>query len=695
MKKPLSLILSLICISFSLGGCQGDNGNAMENDDIIVRESFIFDDIELESKGIINSFTIMGDNRAALLFMDNNTQKSCFGIYESNKPVTEKEIAAGYSDICYDKEEGCFYAFNSIEKEIHKMDNSFSYVSTVTKEPEAFEIRGMDVIDGSLYYIYCTKNTYDPNVQLEVLEESTGYCDFGEAAYCVDIGSGEKSPLEIEKPICQYASGGKLYYYTFSGESYYLNEYDRENNRLVSLYTDRDMSYISGFAVHSDTLYYIKWGDSVISKKDMKSGDAFYIPLDIVVCKGSDFKSYKSEPIILNRADMSIRKLSEAKYAESESFKFSGESLVIGYFYKYSMPIDTKKLNEDIGITASVYEYPIYDNEMKLKLLACDSDVDIYIFTTNRRIGRDIRRMGCYEPLANEAIIDELDDCFDWVREYSANDNGEIWCMPISANQQALFYVPENLERLGIDISELKSFESFWAALEKIRMDGRYGFFSRATQEFGEAMTASYNINYSFFDYDTDIFRNMFTRVYSDWLLWSNPAEGSAENPLFNNMNSSKKNISTENAAVIFDNLKLFRNDVTDCEKWCAMGIPNLTDSEEKYPVSIEFAIINPASKKKEAAEAYLGHIAQNRLKYRSTTPFFYKDLSTYDGCVDKSAAYFEGLYELSENSQVYDAFLEIKEDYLDDVAAYQKGEMTIDEYIANIERISEMTENE
>lgn len=694
MKKILAF--SLIVVLLLSGGCGADNGSISEHTEEYNVEGFVFNDIEFENREIIDSFAVMDDNRTALLYGKSDTAKRCFGIYENSALTAEKEIPAAYCTICYDSGENCFYAFNSIEKEIHKMDENFDYISTVSEEPQAFEIKSMDIIDGRLYYIICTKNQYDLDVQLEALDEKTGYMDFGEAAYSLDTKSGEKKTLDIKNVICQSVSGGKLYYYTHGSGGYCLNEYNRENERLDLLRSVQDTGYVSCFALCGEKLYFMRQGDSAISEMDMKTGSILYIFGDTSAIKSSDFKVYKSEPIVLNREDMSIRGLKGIQRTDSGLLEYSGESLVIGYYSKFYFPIDLKKLGEDTGITAKIFEYPIYDDEIKLKLLSGDSDVDIYIFSTNRRIGRDMRTMRCYEPITNTGILSELEASFDWAADYSAADNGDIWCMPICTNQQALFYLPENLERLGIEVSELTGFDGFFSALEKLSADGRYGFYS-VTQNFADTMTASYNINHSFFDFDNDIFRNMFTRIYSDWVLWSNPAEGKSENPLFSNIYQTKAKtpISAENAAVVFDSVEMFRSDISDSEKWYAAGLPRLSDSEEKYPVSIEFAVINPCSKKKAAAEAYLGYIAENRFMYRLKKSFLYKDLALYDDSFDKSAAYFEGLYALSENSAVFEALLEIKDGYLEDVIAYQKGENTLDEYISALERASEMTAKE
>lgn len=382
---------------------------------------------------------------------------------------------------------------------------------------------------------------------------------------------------------------------------------------------------------------------------------------------------------------------------DEKELSFFGENLVIGNFSPNSLAFDTTALANDFGIKASISKLPTYDEEIKLKLLAGDSDVDIYIFSSSRRTGIDIRRMGCYVPLNNDEILDKRDQYFDWLRDYTLNDNGEVWCVPLVTSTFATFYVPENLKKLGIEPDSLLSFDGYFSALETVKAQDKYKFYGNAL-DFADVINESYNVNHSYFDYNTELYRNMFGRLYSGWQLWSDPTEGKAEHPLFNNIAMSEDawtKLGADNMAFTVKYTAAFGDSIADPNDWRAMPLPALTVSDNKNPVTVDYAIINPYSTKKEVAEVYLGYITENNLKYIKDKSFLFKDKALYGDFANEAGACFDGLYELFENGAVYERIVPIAEEFREDVIAYQTGDMTLDEYIANLERISEISANE
>lgn len=335
----------------------------------------------------------------------------------------------------------------------------------------------------------------------------------------------------------------------------------------------------------------------------------------------------------------------------------------------------------------------MYDEDIKLKLLAGDSDVDIYIFGSARRTGIDIRRMGCYVPLTDESIINERGKYFDWLADYAVNDNGDIWCMPVRVLTDATFYVPENLEKLNITTEELATFDGYFSVLEKVNAQDRYKF-NANTLDFADNVTERYNVNYSYLNYNNETFRNLFERIYSNWVIWSNPEEGKSEHPLFQRVdNAPWEPLEAENMAFTIVSTSSMEDDLDDLNNWHAMALPTISSPDEKNPVCVFYAIINPFSKKKEAAEAYLGFIAENDLKFLRYKSLLFKDKALYGDFADTVC--FDGLYKLFENGAIYEKRIETAKGFREDVIAYQMGETTLDEYIANLERVAEMSENE
>ena len=285
---------------------------------------------------------------------------------------------------------------------------------------------------------------------------------------------------------------------------------------------------------------------------------------------------------------------------------------------------------------------------------------------------------------------------FDWLADYCVNDNGDIWCVPINTEVKATYYVPENLEELGITPEELTTFDGFFSALEKIKAQDKYKYYGTAEYLSYAVLDQNYPVNYGYHDYDNDAFKNAFKRVYDGYLLWEDPAH-----PLFNNRmlseewQSGQYTLSSDNIAFIND--YVFEDTVERPEDFRAIKLPCVKSPDEKSGAYISYAFINPFSKHKEAAEAYLGYLAETGLRFRTDRTFLYKDKELYADYYDIDSPYFFDLFELYENAGVCDALVEINssEEIRPYVIEYQRGEISLDEYIANITRLAEIAERE
>lgn len=683
-------------------GCGGSETNDVSNNGGYVftadlTENFVFPEISVDGEAeLINSFAVMADNKTALILV--NDGSFIFAVYENGKSVNRTEISQFYNEMCYNFDENCFYTYNSKEKQLHIMDENFNFKEVLTDKIEAFDIKNMDVVDNKLYLIATEKNQYDPETYYAALDEETGYFNFDEKVYSIDLSTKEVEELGIQNVICQSYSNGTLYFYTCRNGHYSLDIYDRETKTLKAVKNMDEVGYIYSFAIIGEEMIYKDFTYSRLNKMNLNSGDTLIEPGTVYIMKNSDFKVYKGSLIILNRDDMSIIRCggnTGSMPANEKLAQFNGEKIVIGDTIYTS--INTRAISSKCGISASIYEYPMYDEDIKLKLLAGDSDVDIYIFSSVRRTGIDIRRMGCYVPLTDEAILNKRNQYFGYLRDYTVNDNGDIWCMPIYTATYATFYVPDNLKALGIEPEQLSTFDGYFSALETVKSQDRYKFYGN-TLDFADTMTDRYNVNYSYLNFNNELFRNMFERIYSGWIIWSNPMDGTSEHPLFNNIMMSdewENKLKADNMAFTIEYTPLLTEYIENPGDWCAMALPTLSSPDEKNPVSVEYAIINPFSEKKEAAEAYLGFIADNNLEYINRKSFLFKDKALYGDFADEMASCFDGLYELFENGAVHERVIPMNGGFRGDVIAYQNGETTLDEYIAELERVAEIAANE
>ena len=697
IKKPIIGLLGAVMLFTGCGGGTPSAGitefSSAEKAQYTFAETSISD-----SDTLINSFAVISDDATAALICKNSDY--FFTVYKNGKPITETEISGFYQGICYNPAEECFYSYDAQTKQLHIMDKDFTLKETLADVPEAFEISAMNIIDNALYFVMRQKN---PFVAENILpDEETGYINYGECAFSVDLSTKELKQLNIPNVICQSYSDDTLYYYRCQNGHYSLDLYDRDKGVLKTIMNMDDIGYVNSFAIIGSEMLYITGERSTMFKRDLNTGADAAEPGVVYIIRNSDFEVYKNSLIYLNRDNWSIQRCGGNPASPSGSNRasqFEGENLVISGWYAYNFLFNTRGIYSQTGISTTISEDILTDTEMKLKLLAGDSDVDIYIFSSYYRIGRDIRNMGCYVPLTDEAIVAERDQYFDFLADFTVNDNGDIWCVPITADAEATFYIPENLEALNISTEDLKTFDGYFSALEKVKAQDKYEYYiSGGAINFGEYIENEYKVNYGFQKFDDPVFRNRFERIYSGWVIWENP-EINGEHPLFKNpyatFGGTTKSMDTETVAFKCSSMSYFNSDGNDISLWRAMPLPTVSAPDEKVPMAVVYATVNPFSEKKEAAEAYLGFIAENHLKYMNRASFIYKDKSLYEGRFDTTTPCFDDLYDIYSNGKVYEELLTIDFDYKDKTIAYQRGEMTLDEYIADLERTVEMTLNE
>lgn len=708
MKKIKAITAVLMSIFFVVGCSRtGTNDNVSSVNDYEftanAAEDFVFSEIDLdENKEGVNAFTVMDDNKIALLTFGSDNQ-SRFVIYENGKETFRSEISTAHQELCYNAAEKCFYTYNADKAELHIMDEEFNFKEVLADIFETADLRSMDIADNKLYLIASEENPFDPNIQVNAQDSETGYMDFGERAYSISLSEKKKENLGIQNVICQSYSNDTLYYYTCRDGHYSLDVYDRGTKTLKSVRNMDDVGYIYSFAVIGAEFLYYNPSAGVLKKLDLNTGSQTAEAGSVFIIRNSQFEVYKDAFIYLNINEMTISKYGAGAangLPLGNIAKYNGESLVIGYQSAYDAPLQTGEITKACGVSASIYECPVYDNELKLELLSGNSDVDIYIFTTGSRLGRDIRSKNGYVPLTDDGIKAAQDKYYDWLADFCVNDNGDIWCVPIDTDVKMTYYVPENLEELGIKPEELTTFDGYYSALEKVKAQDKYRYFGTAAYLSYAVLDQNYPANYGYHDYNNDMFKNAFKRVYDGYVLWEDHTVN-GEHPLFNNRilsdewQSGQYRLGADNIA--FMNDYSFEEAVECPEDWRVVKLPSVKSADEKSGAFVTYAIVNPFSKKKEAAQAYLGYIAETCLRFRTGRTFLYKDKSMYADSFNTETTYFNDLFSICENAGVCEALVEIdsSEDIRPWVKEYQRGEITLDEYIANITRISEMAENE
>lgn len=223
------------------------------------------------------------------------------------------------------------------------MDGDFRYKEVLADDFDVSEIKNMDVIDNKLYLISVKDNPFDYEVYDKALNEETGYLDFGEKTYSIDLSTKEIEELGIKNVICQSYSNDNLFYYTCRNGHYSLDIYDRETETLKAIKNMDEVGYIYSFAVIGEEMIYMSYDNTSLAKINLNTGDTLFEPGMIYIIRNSDFEIYKGSLIVLNRDNMSIIRCggNTGSAVNEKLAQFKGEKLVIGAFSPSYLDINT------------------------------------------------------------------------------------------------------------------------------------------------------------------------------------------------------------------------------------------------------------------------------------------------------------------------------------------------------------------
>lgn len=335
--------------------------------------------------------------------------------------------------------------------------------------------------------------------------------------------------------------------------------------------------------------------------------------------------------------------------------------------------------------------------EVLVKLLASDSDVDIYFLpvdTVNK-----IKNMGLYYPIESGIVKDFNNSCFDHMRDVAANGNGDTVGMVVDASIRALIYPAELEAETGVDIQGLTTLEEVLDFLNGYKGE-RVGYISDDECFYYELLYQYEKYFCDFksktFDYNTDMYKN----IYVSTLLKRD------ENGTIDSFYGLVPIGYTGFSKTDFDVDKLFMADANFVDvldkapefvsKLKAIPLPKIND-DCKNCASATYAVINPNSKNIKGAVKVLETIAENRDEvgfYYGRYPMIYKDISSYSDGYMTDTEVFKDYYSIAANGVISEYWFGAYQ-YRYDVDDYRSGKTTMDEAIAEYRRMIDIWLNE
>lgn len=390
----------------------------------------------------------------------------------------------------------------------------------------------------------------------------------------------------------------------------------------------------------------------------------------------------------------------EAQITTDESLiNFRGVSYLKGFvfYYDYYENViervcitDTLKENKEIRLlinqvdTVDMYGcgYRMIREEVdsetfSLKVLARDSDFDLYLLSSSHGNSYNIKENGVFYPLNEVPGVKEyLDACFPYLKEFATNEDGDIWMLPIDLHIPVLLYDKAYCQEQGIDFS-MMDYQEFLNFTEQMEREN-------SGKIVNVKMVSEFLAQYFWLEdsFDTERFRTYASQLKSCYSVTKNyifPKETYSEilPEFYYEYVPFNSNLTT-----YLDYMEYFE---IPYEKVGMIEIPKM---EEELPNvgTCTFFAVNSESKNLEATLSYLSTLCTYLMTLENS--FLLADKTTYD-----DISLVRECYQLYENGAIY--FVMDKEVYEDDFMAYLEGSMELEEMIEEVERRLEIYRKE
>ncbi len=262
--------------------------------------------------------------------------------------------------------------------------------------------------------------------------------------YKLDISSGNCISIEAENPICFTAdpdNDGIIFYGCDTG-GFYFARYNGE----LSERQYRDLGYLSSFCMIG---------------KDMAAYYS-YSGINTSRITGDDFRAVLVNENIYN-SPLTVSQgcliyMTSDKTGENRLLKRIAPRGNIKNFAPIDiiMTVSNSDVIGDTGYALNV-EY-IDETELALKLLSQDTDWDAVLFYSRIAAATEIANQCVFHPL-NEQAESYVSECIPAVKDICTKD-GNIWAVPVETNIAHILYNTEKCGEYGIDFSNI-SMEEF------------------------------------------------------------------------------------------------------------------------------------------------------------------------------------------------------------------------------------------
>lgn len=703
-------LLGVLCISCG----------KKDDQEVVKQAEYICYDFTSISEENIEAFAIQ-ENKKILV---STLEERIFTYDITGTKNGELELPSFYGNLCCDGEQ--LYAYDYNQSAI--MDLSSDEPRLIENSILFHTIRNMVAVDGKLYVLGIPWNEQNSDTFFSFGAQQ--YEAFGEQLYCIDTESGQYHTIDLEHITAEYRSeSGKLYFYGWQEEQYYLYEYDTNKGKVTRKLHQDDMHNFLSIVVENDYLFGMDSGGGLVAVplsgggmevlaegcytffgNDLQFSQGNLFLYDLVqkkICRMAFIQEDGSIQLFYEKSeempDDAQGAAGENNSAVTESPK-RNETIIVSR-WGADLEFNTNAIKRLSGLKTRFREQPVDMEVLVTELMAGNEEVDIYILSTACAVSLNCRDYGIYTPLNDSEILSRyLEGCFDQVQAAATAENGDIWMFPLYSYLYLTWYVPENMEKFGLTEENLDTLEHYLNTLEQMQGKlGNYQYYN-ACNVFESYCDIQYDFVYNDaghgqVNFRTEAYRSFAEKLWSGWERY----QGIAEHPLFykreqdypdGNHMTLGKTLDFERSHVVFktDYLgnhlveTLSRNEALD--GWRVMPAPKFADVSEQSASYMYYAVVNPYGKQKEAAIAWLETIAAKRTETLQNPVFYEEDISAYEGEYDTSLPAFQDLYEIAKDTGIWFAYsLDNSDDY---ILEYQQGKITLDQAIERRQKRAE-----
>ena len=368
------------------------------------------------------------------------------------------------------------------------------------------------------------------------------------------------------------------------------------------------------------------------------------------------------------------------------------ERIGVADLIKENTPIHLLMHDENMAYTPydsgyQVKKIVLEEEQYALKVLAQDSDMDMYLLNSRSFVSYNLKEKGAFYALNEvEGVQEYLDACFPYIKEIAQNEEGDIWMIPIGIAVPTLMYHREYCELEETDLSQM-NFQQFLSFIEQIETEnpnqGSISLLAVIEELFKQYLSV-------YESFDTDIFRVYASQIRTlyekcgrfvsdlptkivqvkfkldlDEETYLTPEELAQVAPFFYEYNLYSSSLFSYSD-------RLGNSDLVG-----VTGVPKITEEIGNVGL-LTFLAVNPKSENLDVALAYISDFCKYMITQKDT--FLLDDISMYT-----DIPFIKECYEVYKDGTVF--FHMDGEVYWNLFWDYVEGKLELEEMITEIER--------